>query len=177
MSVRDRWKLKLQRMNKWISRLAFDYLARSLLTKRATCRAHDWKMKSRPGYIFCGCLVGKVNPWNFLFGKKLYFALPCLYPHYIYLHYPQIVRNAFQREIPRKYTWELEIVIPTIIYTFPYGFPQLLPLHLYILERLVSQTLTTLILSVKWDFDAIGKHWKEPFIGRWNRAELRDPKS
>ena len=30
--------------------------------------------------------------------------------------------SVFQRENPSKYTWELEIIIPTIIYTFPYGF-------------------------------------------------------
>ena len=53
-----------------------------------------------------------------------------LYPHYIYSHYLWIVRSAFQRENPSKYTWELEIVIPTIIYTFPCGFPLLLPLQL-----------------------------------------------
>ena len=85
--------------------------------------------------------------------------------------------SAFQRENPRKYTWEVEIVIPTIIYTFPYGFPQLLPLHLHIFERLLPQTLTTPILSVKWDFGAIWKHWKEPFIGGCNWAKLQDPES
>ena len=45
--------------------------------------------------------------WKFQFGKKLCFALPSLYPHYIYPHYPQIVRNAFQKENPSKYTWEV----------------------------------------------------------------------
>ena len=62
--------------------------------------------------------------------------------------------SSFQRENTRKYTWELEIIIPIIIYTFPCGFSQLLPLHLYIFERLLAQTLTTPILSVKWDFGA-----------------------
>ena len=80
-------------------------------------------------------------------------SLPTLY---IYPHYPQIIRSAFQRENPKNYTWEFEIVIPIIIYTFPYGFPQLLPLHLYILERLQAQTLTTPILSVKWDLVLLG---------------------
>ena len=109
--------------------------------------------------------------------QNVMFALPSLYPYYIYPHSPQIVRSAFQRENPRKYTWELEIVIPTIIYTFPHGFPHLLPFHLYILERLIAQTLTTPILSVKWEFGAVGKHGKEPFIGRCNQAKLRDSES
>ena len=43
---------------------------------------------------------------------------------------PTKVKKVFQRENPNKYTWKLEIVIPTIIYTFPCGFPRLLPLHL-----------------------------------------------
>ena len=109
--------------------------------------------------------------------QKVKLLYQILYPHYKYHHYPQIVRSAFQRENPSKYTRELEIVIPTIIYTFPCGFPQLLPLQLWILNRLLAQTLTTPILSDKWDFGAIGKHRKEPFSGRCNQAELRDPEN
>ena len=132
---------------------------------------------SRILQVFCGKgLLAKYSR-NILFDKVSCFVLPSLYPHYIYPHYPQIVRSVFQRENPRKYTWELEIVISTIIYTFPCGFPQLLPLHLYILERLIAQTLTTLILSVKWNFGTVGKHWKESFIGRCNQTELWDPES
>ena len=57
-------------------------------------------------------------------GQKVKLVYQILYPHYIYPHYPWIVKSAFERENPSKYTWELEIVIPTIIYTFPCGFPQ-----------------------------------------------------
>ena len=49
-------------------------------------------------------------------------------------------------------------------------FPQLLPLHFYILERLIAQTLTTPILSVKWGFGAARRHWKKPSFGGCNRA-------
>ena len=79
--------------------------------------------------------------------EKLFYQI--LYPHYKYLHYPRIVRSAFLRENPSKYTLELEIVIPTIIYTLPLGFPLLLPLHLYILERFLAQKLTIPNLSVE----------------------------
>ena len=92
---------------------------------------------------------------------------------YIYPYYPRIVISVFLKENPSKYTWELEIVIPTIIYTFPLGFSLLLPLHLYILERFLAQTLTTPNLSVEWNFGAAGKHLKEPFSGGCNRVELR----
>ena len=156
-------------------------LMRSLAAKESCVEHMTGRWRVIPAWRFSRVFRGKGHPMkysrNFLFGKKLYFALPSLYPHYIYPHYPQIVRNVFQRENPRKYTWELEIVIPKIIYTFPCSFPQVLALHLYILERLITQILTTLILSVKWDFGAVGKHWKEPFIGRCNWVELWDSES
>ena len=113
---------------------------------------------------------------HFIWQKdKVFFQILC--PHYKYPYYPWIVRSAFQRENPSKYTWELEIVIPTIIYTFPFGIPLLLPLHLYILERFLAQTLTTSNLSVKWSFGVVRKHWKEPFSGGCNWVGLRDPES
>ena len=68
--------------------------------------------------------------------------------HYIY---PHIECSAFLRENPSHNIWELEIVIPTIFFTIHCGFPQLLPLHFQILERLIAQTFTTPILSVKWE--------------------------
>ena len=103
-------------------------------------------------------------PWNILFYYFGISALLCFYPHYIYHHYPHIERSAFQRKNPSHNPWELEIVIPTILYTIHCGFPQLLPFHIQILERLITQTLTTLILSVKWGFGATRKHWKKPFV-------------
>ena len=77
---------------------------------------------------------------------------------------PTYVEECFQREKPSHNLWELEIVIPTILYTIHCGFPQLLPLHFQILERLIAQTLTIPILSVKWGFGAAGKYWKKPFV-------------
>ena len=159
-------------MNKWISRVSHEKLTR----KRATCRAHDWKTKSHARLeIFervsrerpSSEVLAKLSIW-----QKVIFCFTKSYPHYIYLHYLQIVRSAFQKENPRKYTWELEIVMPTIIYTFSCDFSQLLPLHLHILESLIAQIFTTPILSVKWEFCVVGKYWKEPFIGGCNRAEL-----
>ena len=87
--------------------------------------------------------------------------------HYIYQH---IKKSAFQRENSSHYPWEWEIVIPTILYTIHCGFSQLLPLNFQILERLIAQTFTTTILSVKWGFGAAGKYWKKPSIGRCNRS-------
>ena len=94
-------------------------------------------------------------PQNTLF---CYFGLsapPFLHPHYIYSYYLYIVRSAFQRENLSKHIWELEIVIPTIIYTSFVVFLILLPLYIHILERLIAQILTTPNLSVKWGFSGI----------------------
>ena len=86
------------------------------------------------------------------------------YTHYIYPHYPHIERSAFQRENPSHNPWELVIIIPTILYTIHCGFPQLLPIHFQIVERLIAHTITILILSVKWGFGVTGKYWKKPYI-------------
>ena len=165
MSVRECEDLSLKR---WTSGFR-ECLARNLVTKKACVEHMTRRWKVRPAWRFSRVSRGKGLPakylQNILFGKVSCFVLPSLYPHYMYPHYL------------RKYTWVLEIVIPTIIYTFPCGFTQLLPLHLYILERLITQTLTTPNLGVKWDFGVVWKHWKEPFIGGCNRAELQDPKS
>ena len=129
-------------------------------------------------WSFRECLTGKAFLQNtretFCLAILSCFVLPSLYPHYIYSHYPHIVRSVFQRENLKKYTWKLEIVIPKIIYTFPCGFPLLLPLYIQIFKRLIAQTLTTPNMSVKWGFGAARKHWKKPFIGGCNWAELRD---
>ena len=112
--------------------------------------------------------LAKLSVW-----QKVIFCFTMFLPT---LYIPSLLTNCkkcFLEKNPRKYTWELDIVIPTIIYTFPCGFPQLLSLNLYILERLLAQTLTTPILSVKWDFGAIGKHWNEPFFGGCNRAVFK----
>ena len=119
-----------------------------------SCRVYDWNVKSHDSLEFLriSCRWGLPSKYsrNILFGYFVMFALPSLYPHYIYPYYSHIVRSVFQRENLRNYPWELEIVIPTIIYTFPCGFSLFLLLHIQILERLIAQTLTTPNLSVKW---------------------------
>ena len=56
-------------------------------------------------------------PCNILFCPFVISDTPCLYPYYIYPYYLHMLRSVFQRENPSHYTWELEIVIPTILYT------------------------------------------------------------
>ena len=59
--------------------------------EKAMYGAHDWKTKSRARLSFSLLFHEKSQPvkdsQKSLFGKKLCFALPFLYPHYIYIHY------------------------------------------------------------------------------------------
>ena len=129
---------------------------------KAMCSAYDWNVKSHDRWwqlVFAS--ISRVRPACEYF---VIFDTPDLYPHYIYSHYSHIERSAFQRENPNHNPWELKIGIPTILYTIQCGFPQLLPLHIKIIERLIAQILTTPIMSVKWGFGAVGKHWKKPFV-------------
>ena len=93
---------------------------------------------------------------------SLYYLIHTFYTHTIYTHITHNCWGVLLRENPSQKPWELEIAIPIYLYTFACGFPQLLPLYFHIIERLITQTLTTPCLSVKWEFGVAGKHWKKP---------------
>ena len=159
-------------INKWFSWVSH----KKLTCEKATCRAHDWKMKSHASLeVFTSVSwerpthegLVKLSVW-----QKVMFCLTMSLPILYIPTLPINCKECFFREKTLKYTLEST---PIIIYTFPCRFSQLLPLHLYILERLIAQILTTPILSVKWEFGAARKYWKEPFIGRCNWAELWNP--
>ena len=118
-------------------------------------------------------LVFARYPQNILFCQFVISDTLGLYTHYIYPHYPHSERSAFQRENLSHNFWEWKIVVPTIFYTIHCGFLQLLPLYFQILERLIAQTLTTPILSIKWVFGIARKHWKKSNFGGCNRAYCR----
>ena len=67
----------------------------------AMCTTHDWKAKSHDSWfsrVFYGQGLPARYPQNILF---CYFGISaplCLYPHYIYPHYPHIGRNAFRKK-------------------------------------------------------------------------------
>ena len=139
--------------------------------KWSMCLAHDWNVKSHDKIVTAGfrkCLTGKVFPWDtseiFCFAILSY-LLHYILTHTIYTIITHICWGVFFREKTQPQNlWELEIIIPIILYMIHCGFSQLLPLHFQILERLIAQTLTTPILSVKWDFGDAGKYWKKPFV-------------
>ena len=124
----------------------------------------SWQMVTAS---FCQCLASKTFPRDtceiFCFANLSY-LIHQVSTHTIYTNITHILKGVFFKENPSHYPWEWEIVIPTILYTIYCDFPQLLLLHIQILEKLIFQTLTTPILSVKWGFCAAGKHWKKPFV-------------
>ena len=140
------------------------------------CLAHDWNAKSKDRMETAGfrkCLAGKAFPQDtretFCF-VELSYLIHAFFTHTIYTPITQRCWGVLLRENPRHNPWELEIVIPHFSTQSIVVFSQLLPLHFYILERLIVQTLTTPILSVKWGFGAARKHWKKPSLGKYNQA-------
>ena len=61
MSVRNRWRIKLQKFIKWISRLARDYLVRSNPQKEPRVEHMIGRGRVVPGWIFRDYLAGKAN--------------------------------------------------------------------------------------------------------------------
>ena len=134
------WRLKTHWRSKEISWVAHEKTSRKVkhvLSTWLECE-ESWQMVIAG---FHECFVGKAFPRDtretFCF-TILSYLIHQVSTHYIYLNYPHIERSSFQRENPSHYLWEWEIVIPTILYTIHCGFPQLLPLHIQILERLIA---------------------------------------
>ena len=104
---------------------------------------------------------------------NLYYLIHTFCTHTIYAHITHNWWGVLLRENPNLKPRELEIIIPIYLYTYACGFPQLLPLHFYTIERLIAQTLTTPFQSVKWGFGASRKHWKKPGFGGCNPMDCK----
>ena len=74
----------------------------------------------------------------------------------------EIVTKSFFKKLLKEKTLAKHLrvkdCIPTIIYTISLKFPLLLPFHLHILQRFLTQTLTLPNLSVERSFGTYGKH-------------------
>ena len=104
---------------------------------------------------------------------NMYYLIHTFCTHTIYTHITHNWWGVLLRENPNLKPRELEIIIPIYLYTYACGFPQLLPIHFYTIERLIAQTLTTLFQSIKWGFCASGKHWKKSGFGGCNPMDCR----
>ena len=96
--------------------------------KWCMCFAHDWNAKSQNRMetaVFRECLVGKAFLRNtretFCFAR-LSFLIHTFCTYTIYTHITHKCWGVLLRENPSHKPWELEIVIPIILYTIAYGF-------------------------------------------------------
>ena len=96
--------------------------------KWCMCLAHDWNLKSQDRMETAGfreCLAGKAFPWDtretFCF-VKLSFLTHFILTHTIYTPITHICWGVLLRENSSHKPWELEIVIPVILYTITCGF-------------------------------------------------------
>ena len=99
-----------------------------LPVKWCMCLAHDWNAKSQDRMetaVFHECLVGKVflrdTRETFCFAK-LSFLIHTICTHTIYTPITHRCCGVLLRENPSHKSWELKIVIPTILYTITCGF-------------------------------------------------------
>ena len=125
MCKRDRvWRLKAIEDYRCFRR----YLASKLPTKWSMCPAHDWNAKSQNRLVTVGfrdCLTGKAflreTRETFCFAE-LSFLIHIICTHIIYIHITHRCWGVLLRENPSHKPWELEIVIPTILYIIHCGF-------------------------------------------------------
>ena len=107
MNVRDRWRIKLQKMNQCNSRLAREKFVRS---------------NPRKGHVWSTWLETKESHQAVKFASVSW-------------------EGPSRKVLAKHIVWKKVKLL--------YQIPQLLPLHLYILERFIAQTLTTPDLSVE----------------------------
>ena len=148
------------------ARRVFMGIMRLSILRKEACALHMTGMR-RVGIDGDSCVsrVARIKDFlrdtrKTLCSARLYYLIHTFWSHTIYTLIIHKCKGELLRENPSKNTWELEIVIPTILYTFV-EFPHLLPLHFHTIERLRAQTITTPFESVKWGFGAAGKHWKK----------------
>ena len=99
-----------------------------LPAKWSMCPAHDWNVKSQDRMetaSFCECLAGKAFPQDtretFCFAELSY-LIHTYFTHTIYTSITYKRWGVLLRENPSYNPWELEIVIPTFLYTNHCGF-------------------------------------------------------
>ena len=177
MCVRER---ECEDSNNWSQKISCGYLATKLPAKWSMCLAHDWNAKSQyrmKTAVSREYLAGKAFLWDIretFCSVSLYYLIHTFCTHTIYTHITHKWYGVLLRENPSQTSWELKIVIPTILYTIAYGFSLTSTSPFHIIKRLIVQTLTTPFQSVQWGFGVIGKHWKKPRMADATWSLLRD---
>ena len=101
-----------------------------------------WKVKIDGDNCVLRVARGKVFPQDthetFYF-TRLSYLIHTFYTHTIYTIITKKCWGVLLRENPSHKPWKLEIVIPTYLYTFAYGFSLTLPLHFHNIERFFAE--------------------------------------
>ena len=113
---------------------------------------------------------------SFYLEKIVKLLYQILYPHNKYPHYSRIIRSAFREKTLANTLKVRDCYTHNHLY-ISLWFSSTSTSPSLDLWEVVSPNAYHTILSVKWDFGAARKHWKEPFIGGCNQAKLWDPKS
>ena len=118
------WRLKAN----WRLKCFRRYLASKHPAKWCMCLVHDWNVKSQDRIetvVFRECFMGKAflrdTRETFCFAR-LSFLIHTFYAYTIYIHITHRCWGVLLRENSSHKPWELEIVIPTILYTITCGF-------------------------------------------------------
>ena len=99
-----------------------------LPAKWSMCPAHDWNAKSQDRMEttgFCECIAGKAfsrDTRKTFYFTEFSYLIHTFYTHTIYTPITHICWGVLLRENPSHKPWELEIVIPIILYTIHCGF-------------------------------------------------------
>ena len=143
----------------------------------------DWNAKSQDRMEIVGfheCLAGKAFPWNtretFCF-VELSFSIHTICTHTIYTPITHICWGMLLRENPSHKHWELEIVIPIILYTITCGFSST-PTSPFLYTWKVDSLNTYHTLSeCQVRFWCCWEALEEARLRRMQSGVLRDPKS
>ena len=126
MCVRERERVCEDSSN-WSKEGFRGYLVTKHSTKRCMYPAHNWNAKSQyrmEKAVSREYLSSKAFPWDtretFCFAR-LYYLIHTFCTYSIYTHIIHKWEGEHLRENSSKNTWELEIFIPTILYTFVCG--------------------------------------------------------
>ena len=156
-------------------------------TKWRICPTHDWNMKSQDRMEtvgFCECFVGKAFPRDthetFCFAK-LSFLIHTICTHTIYTPITHICWGVLLRKNPSHKPWELEIVIPTILYTIACGFfstpTSLFPYHWEVDSPNTYHTLLECQVRFWYYWEALGEALEETKLWRMQSGILQDSES
>ena len=133
------WRLK---RFSWVSR---DLASREVMHVPCTWLECEESVQMET-VVSCEYLAGKAFPRDThetFCSARLYYLIHTFCTHTIYSYITHKWWGVLLRENPSLKPWELEIIISIYLYPYACGFPQLLLLHFYTIERLMAQTLTT----------------------------------